>query len=172
MTPRVQFDVFYVSAHPPSDPHHPPLVFCRAGTISRSCSLGFYGNVWRIIPCCLGLSSGCCWWFQPAQVHGRCGDNTLLARKERGRGRAVVKVGAVLSFAICSCSGSNTYRSYSLPTTTVVAGVGALQLLVDILLRRVLLEVVEVVEVDVLSGHTQVGTARAVFVAHSQSRSH
>ena len=174
-TPRVQSDVFYVSAHPPSDPHHPPLVFCRAGTISRSCSLGFYGNVWRIIPCCLGLSSRCCSWFQPAQVHGRCGDNTLLARKERGRGRAVVKVGAVLSFAICSCSGSNTYRSHSLPTTTVVAGVGALQLLVDILLRRVLLvvlEVVEVEEVDVLSGHTQVGTARAVFVAHSQSRSH
>ena len=66
----------------------------------------------------------------------------LLARKERGRGRAVVKVGGVLSFAICSCSGSNTYRSYGLPTTTVVAGVGALQLLVDILLRRVLLVVV------------------------------
>ena len=117
------------------------------------------------MPCCFGLSSRCCWWFQPAQVHGRGGDNTLLARKERGRGRAVVKVGAVLSFAICSCSSS-------LPTTAVVAGVGALQLLVDILLRRVLLEVVEVVEVDVLSGHTQVGTARAVFVAHSQSRSH
>ena len=98
----------------PIRPPIPPLVFCRAGTISRSCSLGFYGNVWRIIPCCLGLSSGCCWWFQPAQVHGRGGDNTLLARKERGRGRAVVKVGGVLSFAICSCSGSNTYRSYSL----------------------------------------------------------
>ena len=145
-------------------------MFCRAGTISRSCSLGFYGNVWRIIPCCLGLSSRCCSWFQPAQVHGRCGDNTLLARKERGRGRAVVKVGAVLSFAICSCSGSNTYRSHSLPTTTVVAGVGALQLLVDILLRRVLLvivEVVEVVVVDVLSGHRWGRRARFLSLTHN-----
>ena len=77
-----------------------------------------------------------------------------------------------------------------------------LQMLVDVLIRRVLLVVlevvvvmsvigsssgctirahvgtvvvvvvVEVVVVDVLSRHTQVGTARAVFVAHSQSRSH
>ena len=37
--------------------------------------------------------------------------------------------------------------------TAVVTGVGALQLLVDVLIRRVLLVVVEVVVVDVLFGH-------------------